>query len=48
MGHLTASVRLRPIRSGSLVQPDDNERLLEVFRVNTCLWGAGSIQSSHT
>ena len=39
MANLTAHVRLRPIRFGFLVQPDDNERLLEVFRVNTCLWG---------
>ena len=39
MGHLTANVRLRPIRLGFLVQPDDDERLLEVFRINTCLGG---------
>ena len=39
MANLTAHVRLRPIRFGFLVQPDDNHRLLEVFRVNTCLWG---------
>src|SRR5215467_11498398 len=39
MAGLTAHVRLRPIRFGFLVQPDDAERLLEVLRVSTCLWG---------
>src|SRR4051812_16910027 len=39
MANLAAHVRLRPIRFGFLVKPDDAASLLEVFRVNTCLWG---------
>ncbi|MHB8736066.1 MAG: hypothetical protein ACYC6M_12270 [Terriglobales bacterium] len=39
MSNLTAHVRLRPIRFGFLVRPDDAQRLIEIFRVNTCLWG---------
>lgn len=39
MSNLAANVRLRPIRFGFLVKPDDATSLLEVFRVNTCLWG---------
>jgi hypothetical protein len=39
MANLTAHVRLRPIRFGFLVKPDDGNSLLQVFRVNTCLWG---------
>ena len=36
MANLAAHVRLRPIRFGFLVKPDDVSSLLEVFRVNTC------------
>ena len=32
-------IRLRPIRFGFLVRPDDAENTLEIFRINTCLWG---------
>lgn len=39
MTKITAEVRLRPIRFAFLVRPDDRRRLLEVFHVNTCLWG---------
>lgn len=39
MANLAAHIRLRPIRFGFLVKPDDAKSLLEVFRVNTCLWG---------
>ena len=30
---------LRPIRFAFLVHPDNQEQVLEVFRINTCLWG---------
>lgn len=30
---------MRPIRFAFLVPPDDRKRVLEIFRVNTCLWG---------
>lgn len=39
MGNLSADVRLRPIRFGFLVRPDDANRVTEICRVNTCLWG---------
>jgi hypothetical protein len=39
MTHITADVRLRPIRFAFLVRPDDKKRTLEIFKVNTCLWG---------
>lgn len=39
MHSLSATVRLRPIRFAFLVRPDDKRRVMEVFRVNTCLWG---------
>ncbi|MGE3957425.1 MAG: hypothetical protein AB7H96_11960 [Vicinamibacterales bacterium] len=39
MAHFSADVRLRPIRFGFVVKPDDAESLRRVFRVNTCLWG---------
>jgi hypothetical protein len=39
MANISAHVRLRPIRYGFLVKPDDSKSLLEVFRLNTCLWG---------
>lgn len=39
MGHLTADVRLRPIRFGFVVRPDDADSMSRVFEVNTCLWG---------
>ena len=39
MGHVSATVRLRPVRFAFLVRPSDSKRVLEVFRVNTCLWG---------
>lgn len=32
-------VRLRPVRFAFLVQPDDRNRTLAIFRVTTCLWG---------
>lgn len=39
MANITAEVRLRPIRYAFLTRPGDGKRLLEIFRVNTCLWG---------
>ena len=30
---------MRPVRFAFLVRPDDKKRALEIFRVNTCLWG---------
>ena len=39
MNNIRVDIRLRPIRFGFLVRPDDKERVLEIFRINTCLWG---------
>jgi hypothetical protein len=39
MSHISANVRLRPVRFGFLVRPDDAKRTFEIFRINTSLWG---------
>ena len=39
MNNIRVDIRLRPIRFGFLVRPDDAENILEIFRINTCLWG---------
>ena len=39
MNSIRVDIRLRPIRFGFLVRPDDAENILEIFRINTCLWG---------
>ena len=39
MNNIRVDIRLRPIRFGFLVRPDDAENVLEIFRINTCLWG---------
>ncbi|MGR2857839.1 hypothetical protein FY046_17550 [Erwinia sp. 1181_3] len=39
MAHISAVVTLRPIRFAFLIKPSDNKRLLEIFQINTCLWG---------
>jgi hypothetical protein len=39
MTHVSANVRLRPIRFAFLARPGDRQRVLEIFRINTCLWG---------
>lgn len=39
MSNVRADLRLRPIRFAFLVRPDDKKRTLEIFRINTCLWG---------
>ncbi len=35
----TASVRIRPIRFGFLLDPKDPTTLRQVLQINTCLWG---------
>jgi hypothetical protein len=39
MAHISAKVRLRPVRFAFLVRPNDPVRLTEILRINTCLWG---------
>ena len=39
MGSINLNIRLRPIRFAFLVRPNDRKHTLEIFRVNTCLWG---------
>jgi hypothetical protein len=39
MSQINVHVRLRPVRFAFLVRPDDVEHALEIFRINTCLWG---------
>ncbi len=39
MNNIRVDIRLRPIRFGFLVRPDDAKNVLEIFRINTCLWG---------
>ena len=39
MNNICVDIRLRPIRFGFIVRPDDQEKVLEIFRINTCLWG---------
>jgi hypothetical protein len=39
MGSININIRLRPIRFAFLVRPNDRKRTLEIFRINTCLWG---------
>ena len=39
MNNIRIDIRLRPIRFGFLVCPNDKKNVLEIFRVNTCLWG---------
>lgn len=39
MSNITVHVRLRPVRLAFLVRPDDGNRTLDIFQVNTCLWG---------
>ena len=40
MNNIRVDIRLRPIRFGFLVRPDDKKNVLEIFRINTCLWGS--------
>ncbi len=39
MNSIRVDIRLRPIRFGFLVRPTDKAKILEIFRLNTCLWG---------
>ena len=39
MNNIRVDIRLRPIRFGFLVRPDDKKKIIEIFRINTCLWG---------
>lgn len=39
MSHVSAKVRLRPVRFAFLVRPGDAKRTLDIFRINTSLWG---------
>jgi len=39
MSLISANVTLRPIRFAFLVRPDDKQRVHEIFKTNTCLWG---------
>lgn len=39
MSYININLRLRPVRFAFLVRPDDSEKILEIFRINTCLWG---------
>jgi hypothetical protein len=39
MSSISVSVRLRPIRFAFLVRTNDKRRTVEIFRINTCLWG---------
>lgn len=39
MNNINVDIRLRPIRFAFLVRPDDKEKLLKIFQINTCLWG---------
>src|SRR6202522_618161 len=39
MSASSASVRVRPIRVGFLIDPTDRAALRQVLQVNTCLWG---------
>ena len=39
MSQISARVRLRPIRFAFLAKPNNLQKLLEIFKINTCLWG---------
>jgi hypothetical protein len=39
MSNVSLNLRLRPIRFAFLVRPDDSRKVLEILRINTCLWG---------
>jgi len=39
MDSIQVNIRLRPIRFVFLVRPDDRKKTLDIFRINTCLWG---------
>ena len=39
MGNINLKLRLRPIRFGFIVRPNDKENINKIFKINTCLWG---------
>jgi len=39
MSSINLNICLRPIRFAFLVRPNDKKSILEIFRINTCLWG---------
>jgi hypothetical protein len=39
MDSINVNIRLRPIRFAFLVRPNDRKRILDIFHINTCLWG---------
>jgi hypothetical protein len=39
MKKINIDIAVRPIRFAFIVRPNDKIKLLEIFRVNTCLWG---------
>ncbi|MDK2596075.1 hypothetical protein [Pseudoalteromonas obscura] len=39
MKTINIKTRLRPIRFGFLVKPNDKKNISEIFKINTCLWG---------
>ncbi|WP_172379772.1 hypothetical protein [Vibrio sp. Vb339] len=39
MKTINIKTKLRPIRFGFLVRPNDGKSIAEIFKVNTCLWG---------
>lgn len=39
MSNLSIDLRLRPIRFGFVVRPEDKANLRRIFQINTCLWG---------
>ncbi|MCF6777490.1 hypothetical protein L3V83_13050 [Thiotrichales bacterium 19X7-9] len=39
MNNVNMNLKLRPIRFVFLVRPTDQKNILEIFKINTCLWG---------
>ena len=39
MNSIRVDIRLRPLRFGFLVRLEDEEKISDIFRINTCLWG---------
>lgn len=40
VSELKLSIRVRPLRLGFLVNPDDARSVFRIFRLNACLWGS--------
>ena len=39
MSRINVNIRLRPVRFAFLVRPNDKRKLLEIFRINSSIWG---------